>query len=185
MKRIASVILAVLSVACMQVFAQNTEDWGAFELEAAISHSQGTFSPGFNGRLSVGYIVPSGKAGVYLDWGSGSGNISEAAHTVLVSGGLPSRFSLNTVLRFLEPLRWWRAFSVVPKVGLGMGTAENGNGDRKYYFAAALSATLRYYVSDSFYCGFDARFVGLNSSVGKQDKFMYNPEFGICVGLVL
>ena len=57
MKRIASVILAVLSVACMQVFAQNTEDWGAFELEAAISHSQGTFSPGFNGRLSVGYIV--------------------------------------------------------------------------------------------------------------------------------
>ena len=54
---------------------------------------------------------------------------------------------------------------------------EQGNGDRKYYFAAALSATLRYYVSDSFYCGFDARFVGLNSSVGKQDKFMYNPEF--------
>ena len=171
MKRIASVILAVLSVACMQVFAQNTEDWGAFELEAAISHSQGTFSPGFNGRLSVGYIVPSGKPGVYLDWGSGSGNISEAAHTVLVSGGLPCYTG--------------ERFSVVPKVGLGMGTAENGNGDRKYYFAAALSATLRYYVSDSFYCGFDARFVGLNSSVGKQDKFMYNPEFGICVGLVL
>ena len=171
MKRIASVILAVLSVACMQVFAQNTEDWGAFELEAAISHSRGTFSPGFNGRLSVGYIVPSGKAGVYLDWGSGSGNISEAAHTVLVSGGLPCYTG--------------ERFSVVPKVGLGMGTAENGNGDRKYCFAAALSATLRYYVSDSFYCGFDARFVGLNSSVGKQDKFMYNPEFGICVGLVL
>ena len=171
MKRIASVILAVLSVACMQVFAQNTEDWGAFELEAAISHSQGTFSPGFNGWLSVGYIVPSGKAGVYLDWGSGSGNISEAAHTVLVSGGLPCYTG--------------ERFSVVPKVGLGMGTAENGNGDRKYYFAAALSATLRYYVSNSFYCGFDARFVGLNSSVGKQDKFMYNPEFGICVGLVL
>ena len=148
MKRIASVILAVLSVACMQVFAQNTEDWGAFELEAAISHSQGTLSPGFNGRLSVGYIVPSGKAGVYLDWGSGSGNISEAAHTVLVSGGLPCYTG--------------ERFSVVPKVGLGMGTAENGNGDRKYYFAAALSATLRYYVSNSFYCGFDARFVGLN-----------------------
>ncbi|MBO8483170.1 MAG: hypothetical protein IAB75_03530 [Bacteroidetes bacterium] len=53
------------------------------------------------------------------------------------------------------------------------------------HFAAALSATLRYYVSNSFYCGFDARFVGLNSSVGKQDRFMYNPEFGICVGIVL
>ena len=122
-------------------------------------------------RLSVGYIVPSGKAGVYLDWGSGSGNISEAAHTVLVSGGLPCYTG--------------ERFSVVPKVGLGMGTAENGNGDRKYYFAAALSATLRYYVSNSFYCGFDARFVGLNSSLGKPDGFMYNPEFGICVGLVL
>ena len=171
MKRIVSVILAVLSVACMQVFAQNTEDWGAFELEAAISHSRGTFSPGFNGRLSVGYIVPSGKAGVYLDWGSGSGNVSEAAHTVLISGGLPCYTG--------------ERFSVVPKVGLGMGTAENGTGDRKYYFAAALSATLRYYVSNSFYCGFDARFVGLNSSLGKPDGFMYNPEFGICVGLVL
>ena len=171
MKKIASVIITMLSLACMQAFAQKTEDWGALELELTTSYSQGTFSPGINGRLSVGYIVPSGKAGVYLDWGSGSGNISEAAHTVLVSGGLP----------------WYAGerFAVVPKVGLGMGTAENGTRDRKYYFAAALSATLRYYVSGSFYCGFDTRFVGLNSSLGKQDEFMYNPEFGICVGVVL
>ena len=171
MKRIASVILFILSVSCIQVFAQKMVGRGTFEFELATIHSQGTFSPGINGRLSVGYVVPSGKAGVYVDWGSGSGNISETAHTVLVSGGLP----------------WYAGerSSVVPKIGFGMGTAENGTEDRKYCFAAALSATLRYYISNSFYCGFDARFVGLNRSSGKQEGFMYNPEFGICIGVVL
>ena len=69
MKKIASVIITMLSLACMQAFAQKTEDWGALELELATSYSQGTFSPGINGRLSVGYIVPSGKAGVYPPYG--------------------------------------------------------------------------------------------------------------------
>lgn len=170
-KIILSAILIVLSATCTQAFAQKAEDRGTFEIELATNHSQGTFSPGINGRLSVGYVVPSGKAGVYLDWGSGCGNISETAHTVLISGGLPCYTG--------------ERFSIVPKVGLGMGTAENGAGDRKYYYAAALSTTLRYYISNSFYCGFDARFVGLNRSPGKQEGFMHNPEFGICIGLVL
>lgn len=171
MKRIISIILFVLSVSCVQVLAQNTEDWGTFEFELATSHSLGTFSPGINGRLSLGYIVPSGKAGVYLDWGSGSGKMSEAAHTVLVSGGLP----------------WYAGerFSAVPKIGLGVGLAGNETGERKYHFTAALSATLRYYISNVFYCGFDARFVGLTSSSREQDKFMYNPEVGICFGVLL
>ena len=30
----------------------------------------------------------------------------------------PLRFSLNTVLRFLEPPRWWRAFSSIQGLGI-------------------------------------------------------------------
>ena len=104
-KIILSAILIVLSATCTQAFAQKAEDRGTFEIELATNHSQGTFSPGINGRLSVGYVVPSGKAGVYLDWGSGCGNISETAHTVLISGGLPCYTG--------------ERFSIVPKVGLG------------------------------------------------------------------
>ena len=56
-KIILSAILIVLSATCTQAFAQKAEDRGTFEIELATNHSQGTFSPGINGRLSVGYVV--------------------------------------------------------------------------------------------------------------------------------
>ena len=58
MKKIASVIITMLSLACMQAFAQKTEDWGALELELTTSYSQGTFSPGINGSLSDTSCLP-------------------------------------------------------------------------------------------------------------------------------
>lgn len=168
-KFILSMVLCVLSAYLFQANAQTTKDWGAIEFEAVASHAGGAFSPGMNGRLTAGYIVPSGKAGVYLDWGSGSGRLSDASHTLLLCGGLP----------FYTGER----FSIVPKIGLGMATMMDNAGTRKYYLGSALSATLRYYLFENLYCGFDARFLGINGYSG--DKFISSPEFGISVGFVL
>lgn len=161
--------ICLFSVSLSQTNAQTTKDWGTLEFEAVASHAGGSFSPGMNGRLTVGYVVPSGKAGVYLDWGCGNGKLSDAPHTLLFCGGLP----------FYTGER----FSIVPKLGVGMATAMESSGSRKYYLGSSLSATLRYYLFENVYCGFDARFVGINLYSG--NRYISSPEFGISIGIVL
>lgn len=117
-----------LPVFCFTIQNQCTDykGLGTLEFEAVANHAGWSFSHGMNGRLTVGYVVPSGKAGVYLDWGCRNGKLTDAPHTLLLCGGL----------QFYTGER----FSIVTKLGFWMATAMDSNGSRKYYLGSSHSA---------------------------------------------
>lgn len=158
----------LLTGSAYEAAAQQTKDWGGVEVEAIVGYGFGNYSPGMNGRVSVGYVFPKKFSALYLDWGAdNTASFKNATHSLHLSYGIP----FHTGERF----------SIVPKLGVGTVSFVNSEMVRKWHLSGFMSMTLRYYITEDLWCGFEARM----ESYKTDNKFIGNSNSGLTAGITL